>query len=169
MKFKINTPKPKPKKPFNKWLIAIIFIILIVIIFCSYGIYMFLTTYAFRTPVIIQNPIYKIKSNVGVIKTVNKNKSVVFDVGKIADQIYKWESSSGKNDACRNMGMYNGYGFGQDSKNFLCFKTPEEVRLKVIEWLTKNIDNGNIEEALCYYNRGIRQNGCSYALKFDYE
>ena len=152
----------------NKLLLTIGTIATLIIVgFMAYGVYSFFTNYAFRTPIMFQSPIYRIKGNIEVIKLDDRKKLAVFDVGKIADQIYKWESSSGKNDACRNMGLYNGYGYRQNSSEFVCYESQEEVRNLVITWLTKHIKNGDIKSALCMYNQGRITSECSYALKFE--
>ena len=132
-----------------------------------YGIYSFFTTYSLRTPIIIQSPIVK-RHQEAVLTPVGspsaKLQGAVVDLAKIADIIYMMESSSGKNDGCTRLGLFNGYGWRQNSFEWKCFSSREEVRGYVIDWLTRNIKNGDIEESLCYYNVGIREHGCKYAL-----
>lgn len=170
MKFKTKKYDPPLKIPkSHKWLYVKIIVILIIIACAGYGVYAFFTTYGFRTPIIFQNPIYRIKGNVILLKNINKNKLVVFDVGAIERQIYLHESTSGKNDGCRNMGLYNGYGYRQNSFEHICYSSHEEVRQLVIKWLTTHIKSGDIASALCMYNQGKITSQCSYALKFNYE
>ena len=86
---------------------------------------------------------------------------------KVVDGIFTLESSKGRNDGCRDKGLYNGYGYGQSTFAWNCFETQEEVIAKVNGWLEDKIDKGfTIAEALCYYNEGIRRNDCPYYQKF---
>jgi len=167
---KIGLPETK-KKSYTRTK-AVLFalfglIILLVIISACYGLYTFFTTYGLRSPIILQSPIYRIKPNVLIIPIGKKSAEAVFDVGAIADRIYQLESSSGKNDGCRKLGLYNGYGFRQNQFEWKCYSSAEQVRNLVIDWLETNIKDGNIEKALCLYNRGIDQTQCSYAIKYN--
>jgi hypothetical protein len=160
--------KLTPKKN-HHWVIKsmLTFLVTFILAFFLYGVFQFFTTYGFRSPVIIQNPIYRLNPSI-IISPLNKTKktSAVFDVGKIADYIYMKESSSGKNDSCRDLGLYNGYGYRQNSFEWICYNSHEEARQHVIDWLTQNIKNGNIEQALCKYNMGIDTQNCSYAINY---
>ena len=144
-------------------------IIMIVLGFMIYGVYSFFTTYGIQSPVLFQSPIYKLKNEVIIspIKGDKKQKSMLLDLGKIADKIYQLESSGGKNDGCRDLGLYNGYGYRQNSFEWICYNSHEEVRQHVINWLTKNIKNGDIRSALCLYNQGKVTNECTYAVNFE--
>lgn len=83
------------------------------------------------------------------------------------DKIYRLESSGGKNDSCRNQGKYNGYGFGQSTFAWNCFDSHEEVENKVQAWFDDKEEKGfTLDEALCYYNQGIKQEGCQYAINY---
>jgi hypothetical protein len=91
---------------------------------------------------------------------------MILDLGQIADKIYTLESSGGKNDGCRDMGLFNGYGYRQNSFEHVCYGSHEEVRSHVIAWLEQNIKGGDIERALCKYNRGINEAGCTYSMNY---
>ena len=142
-------------------------IITIFILTSGYGVYSFFTTFGIQTPIIVQSPIFRLHPEVLISPLASKSAKLgTFDVGKIADKIYTLESSGGKNDSCRNLGLYNGYGYRQNSFEWICYKSHEEVRQHVINWLTQNIKDGNIEQALCLYNKGLNQTGCTYAMNF---
>ena len=145
----------------------IVAIITIFIIFTGYGVYTFFTTFGIQSPVVLRSPIYRLNPEVLISPLASKSAQLgTFDVGKIADKIYTLESSGGKNDSCRNLGLYNGYGYRQNSFEWICYSSHEEVRQHVINWLTQNIKDGNIEQALCKYNQGIDTQNCSYAMNF---
>jgi hypothetical protein len=169
MKFKMAKPikEFKPKKS-HKLLYVEIILSLLVLACAGYGVYTFLTTFAFRTPVIFQSPIYRIKQNVLIspVASGSAKVSAVFDVGAIADKIYTLESSNGKNDSCKNLGLFNGYGFRQNSFEWVCYNSHEEVRELVINWLTKHIKDGDIASSLCLYNQGKVTDQCTYAMNF---
>lgn len=171
---KIEIEKKSVKKSSNKLrrtaIVFLCFFALTILILSSYGVYTFIKTYGFQTPILFQSPIYKLHPEVIVTPLAKPNgkiKSATLDLGKIADRIYTLESSNGKNDGCRKQGLYNGYGFRQNSREFMCYASPDEVRGHVITWLLQNIKDGNVEQALCYYNRGIRETGCTYAVNYN--
>lgn len=143
-------------------------VIMLFISACIYGVYSFFHTYGLQSPVVLRSPIYQKQHEVIVSPTkAGKDKSsAVFNVGDIADKIYTLESSNGKNDGCRKLGLYNGYGFAQNSSTWNCYGSHEEVRQLVITWLTNHIKDGDVETALCLYNRGISEKGCTYAVNF---
>lgn len=132
-----------------------------------YGIYSFLFNYGLQSPIILRSPVYLLRAEASIKFLGKDEKSVTLDLAKIADYIFLKESTRGKNDGCRRLGLYNGYGFRQNTFEHICYKSQEEVRGLVIEWLTKNIKEGNIEEALCYYNEGKRSENCEYILTYD--
>ena len=73
------------------------------------------------------------------------------------------ESSNGTNknpnalhNICKAQGKSNEFGYGGMAM-MICFDSFEESVRVVDEWLTKR-DNEN----LCYYNLGIRKDGCEY-------
>ena len=74
--------------------------------------------------------------------------------------IWALESSLGKNDSCRYIGKWNGFGYRQNSFEHICYDSFEEVVGHVDNWLTqKDLEN------YCLYNKGIRTTDCPYALK----
>lgn len=77
-------------------------------------------------------------------------------------KIYGLESSWGKNDSCKNIGKFNGYGYASQ-----CFDSFEEVTMKVNNWLEKQIRSGkDLATTLCYYNLGEITPNCKYFQAF---
>lgn len=90
-------------------------------------------------------------------KTVlNVNNSVSGHIEGVADKVFILESSGGKNDSCRDKGLYNGYGYGQSKHSWLCFKTQAEARAKVTAWFERELKKRELSEALCGYNLGFK-------------
>lgn len=84
----------------------------------------------------------------------------------ILKKVYKLESSSGKNDGCKEKGLFNGFGYGQNNIYWNCFESFEIVVTKVNNWFADKLDKGyTVSEALCYYNLGKRLETCDYAQK----
>src|SRR5690348_4227672 len=89
-------------------------------------------TWKWQSPIIIkvQTPLV-IKHNVEILSPVSSNSASLIgqvfaddkplNVGAIADKIYQLESSGGKNDGCRKLGLYNGYGFRQNTSEWMCY------------------------------------------------
>jgi len=83
-------------------------------------------------------------------------------------KVYQLESSSGKNDLCKDKNKFNGYGYGQNSFVWNCFDSFEEVTIKVNNWFDKYLTKGyTLEESLCFYNTGIRQPMCNYSIQYN--
>ena len=158
--------KKKFLSTFRLFKFSIVFLLLCMAI---YGAVSFYDTYSFQSPLILRSPIVPRHSEI-IISPVStgsaKLQSGIFDLGKIADKIYTLESSNGKNDSCRNLGKFNGYGYRQNSAEWICYDSHEEVRQLVINWLTKHIKNGDIENALCMYNQGKDLKSCTYSMNY---
>ena len=92
----------------------------------------------------------------------SRTEPIGVDRGEILRKVYQLESSSGKNDGCRNRGLFNGYGFGQNKSSWNCFETFEEVTGKVDAWFENHLQTKSLPEALCYYNEGIVRSDCPY-------
>lgn len=92
-----------------------------------------------------------------------KEKTPIED---IVSKIHKLESSGGKNDGCKNKGLYNGYGYAQNEFTWNCYKTQDEAKSYVVAWFEKNLKDKTIAEAVCYYNTGIVSDDCEYYNKF---
>ncbi len=170
--FKLQKFSPKKKKvsKLKKTSISfLIFIILFMLLSGAYGIYSFFTTYGLQTPVLLRSSVYPLKREIIVspVASSSGKMTAIFDLGKIADKIYTLESSNGKNDGCNRLGLFNGYGFRQNSSEWICYESHEQVRTLVIDWLTKHIKGGDIQSALCLYNRGTNESGCTYAMNFN--
>ena len=83
--------------------------------------------------------------------------------------IYFLESTSGKNDFCKESGKFNGYGYRQNSFEKKCYDTFEQVTDKVNEWLEDRLatNGNNLVEAICFYNKGIQGlEVCDYSINF---
>jgi len=147
----------------------------------------FINEHEFRSPLILQSPFYKedIKSPVvekeasesaGIVKhssTTEKEQEEVVLLGEhteitaIADKIFTLESSRGKNDGCRDKGLYNGYGYAQSTFMWKCYETRDEVLGHVLSWIQDKLNKGfRTPELLCYYNEGIKKNDCPYYQKY---
>lgn len=166
---KAVTSATKKTTRFNIALASMVGIVIFgVLIVAGYGVYTFLHTYGFQNPVQFRSPIYELHPDVIIspISTGSATMQGTFNVGDIADKIYTLESSGGKNDGCKRLGKFNGYGFRQNDHEWVCYESHAQVRLEVINWLTKNIKDGNIEKAMCLYNKGTIEEGCAYALNY---
>ena len=86
-----------------------------------------------------------------------------YRLAPVIKSIYMLESTSGKNDGCKDEGKVNGFGYRQNSRENKCYDSLEEVADKVNEWFEERMSgNGNnLIEAVCYYNTGIEyQSSC---------
>ena len=169
-----RTDKVKTPRVYNRKLLAIkfsvSFIICLLMSFALYGLFSFFTTYGVRTPILFQSPIYRLHPEIIVapISTKGKKQTLkTFNLGAISDKIYQLESTSGKNDGCNKLGLFNGYGWHQNSSEWICYSSHEEVRQQVIAWLEEHIKNGDIEKALCFYNQGTNAKSCTYAVNYN--
>ena len=84
----------------------------------------------------------------------------------ILHKIYSMESSQGKHDGCKDIGKFNGFGYGQNATVWNCFDSFEEVVSKVDAWFTKHLLTKTVPEAVCFYNTGSTDTNCSYYQKF---
>lgn len=134
----------------------------------AYGIWSFFDTYSIQSPIVVRSMLVPRHVNADIISPVGTRSAQLkaFNLGAIADKIYTLESSGGKNDSCKNLGLVNGYGWRQNTFEWQCYSTHEEVRGYVIDWLTRHIKNGDIESALCMYNRGIDEKSCTYSMNY---
>jgi len=83
-------------------------------------------------------------------------------VDEVVDKVYILESSAGKNDACYNVGKFNGYGYAPGT----CYNSHEEVEAIVKDWFERKLEKMSLAQALCYYNSGTASNDCHYYAKF---
>ena len=165
----IEEIKPlKKHKKSNKSLIIFGLASFFFLLACSiYGVWSFFNTYSLQSPILFQSPIVARQKTIEIISPVgSKSASMIIDLGQIADRIYTLESSGGKNDGCRKLGLFNGYGYQQNSNDWKCFTSHEEVRQQVIVWLEDHIAKYGLEKSLCIYNRGINETGCTYAINY---
>ena len=88
--------------------------------------------------------------------------------GEVLLKIYQLESSSGKNDYCRNNKLGWG-GFGvMDRGSIVCYKTFELAASRANFWLGKLEPEKNLVSALCAYNLGTKGLvNCVYAQHYN--
>jgi hypothetical protein len=121
--------------------------------------------YLTRSTVEIVNPVYSKTVEEIYIESpvIPKNEEKETDIDFISDKIFGLESSWGKNDGCVRKGEgYNGYGFRQNSREWKCYPSREEARAEVEKWLVKHLAIMPINQAMCFYNTGIKSDTCSY-------
>ncbi|HZE87075.1 MAG TPA: hypothetical protein VE090_02595 [Methylomirabilota bacterium] len=83
--------------------------------------------------------------------------------GDLVWKTYGHESTFGKNDACKNQGLYNGFGYAQSSSGYQCFSSLREVATKVSDWFISHLQTMTVRQALCFYNTGKFMDECDYA------
>lgn len=135
-------------------------LVLFIILVCVVG------HYIARRQLISPIPDNPIISTVKASDCDPKSKDCIISKSKHPAQIYhiwKKETTFGTNtnphalhNVCKSKGMSNEFGFG-GMQNMWCYKDFQEATDVVDAWLTKR-DNEN----LCYYNLGIRKDGCEY-------
>lgn len=173
--------KKEAKDPrWRKWLIiaSISFSIVFLLSLAVNGLNKFYDTHRLmiKSPVIFQMPIRVEKREYKIISPLQDKKKTslvpvaeaeVKDNSDILRKIYQLESSGGKNDSCRDQGLFNGYGYGQSQHAWNCFATLSEVTAKVDDWFNQRFAEGySLSEAICYYNTGYRQSDCSYYQRY---
>ncbi len=95
------------------------------------------------------------------------NSQEVPALTEIIAKVYILESSGGKNVNCPQ-GKYNGFGYRQNKSEWVCYDTQEEVFDLVGMWFSNKLEKGySLNEALCYYQSGVRSDSCIYADKFN--
>ncbi len=158
------------KSPKNFFIFAATIFSICIVLALAYIIHEWYVTHTFKwqSPIIVQTPLIIKRADVqAIVSPVGKKKKLsIFDVGAISDKIYTLESSNGKNDGCRALGLYNGYGWNQNSFTWKCYSSHEQVREMVIAWLEQHIKAGDIESALCNYNQGKIEQSCTYSINY---
>lgn len=86
--------------------------------------------------------------------------------GDILWKVYRLESSAGQNDGCKRGGKFNGFGYRQNSKEWVCFDTFEEVAHYVSVLFEERMEKMSLAEALCLYNTGTKSKDCKYYRDF---
>jgi len=145
------------------------------------GVYWFANNYQLRSPILLsfqslwirrENPESVILSPIAEAKVAVKTDMEVIESYKLAPvikTIYFLESTSGKADGCKEEGKFNGYGYRQNSAEWKCYDSFEQVTDKVNEWLEERLayNGNNIVEAVCFYNKGIAGlKSCDYSDNF---
>ena len=129
----------------------------------------------FQTPV--QSPVLIVKREIPVAQATSSE--VVIDPKELSEKdlvlsqenggllwrVYGIESQFGKLDNCRKSGLFNGFGFKQNSKQWVCYKTFDEVVTAADQWFTDHKDMG-VPQSLCYYNLGQQVKNCDYYQKY---
>lgn len=172
-----NKPQPikdikplKHKTHWKLWLLYGIFMISLISM-AGYGVKSFFDKYFLIFPVqhkIVSPEFKNIQPKKEAIRVVEPIKAYAsetkhYEVSEIVDKIFTLESSRGRQDGCRNQGLYNGYGFRQNTFEHVCYGTQEEVVNLVTNWVTDKRDKGfSTAEIYCYYNLGIKENDCPY-------
>ncbi len=160
-------PIAKPSNKLKKYLYGFVTLLTIILLATStYGIYEFNYNYALQAPVTFRSPIVSRHRDILISPVGTQSASMILDLGKIADKIYTLESSHGKHDSCNNLGLFNGFGFRQNTSEWMCYSSHEEVRQLVINWLTTHIKDFGIEKALCMYNQGKVESSCTYSENY---
>lgn len=164
---KIEFDKPRFNKLGLILSTIVVTVFLILVLLAIYGVISFFKNYGLQNPIVLRSPVYSKTKDILIspISTKSAKQSMVIDLSKIADKIFTLESSRGKNVNCPE-GTYNGYGYRQNTFEWVCYPTQDEVRQHVINWLSTNIKGGDVETALCKYNRGISEKGCTYAVNY---
>jgi hypothetical protein len=92
-----------------------------------------------------------------------------YKLAPVVKTVYFLESTSGKNDRCKDEGKFNGFGYRQNKADWKCYESFEQVADKVNEWFEDRLamNGNNLVEAICFYNRGIQgMNVCDYSENF---
>lgn len=94
---------------------------------------------------------------------VVEEKPKIDSTEQIVYGIFGNESTWGKADGCTRKGLFNGYGYRQNAREFVCYKTRDEVKNHVIKWVEDKKAKGfTVSQLLCYYNTGYKTNDCKY-------
>lgn len=86
--------------------------------------------------------------------------------GDIVWKVFRLESSAGANDGCKRQGKFNGFGYRQNSKEWVCYDTFEEVAHYVSVLFEERMQQMSLAEALCLYNTGTKSKDCKYYRDF---
>ncbi len=116
-----------------------------------------------RSPVVIK---LKIRSNFTKPELTNKDKILSRENGLLLWNVYGLESTFGDKDNCKNSGRVNGFGFGQSSKYWRCYKNLDDVLDDVEDWFVTQIPLKGIPNSLCFYNTGYNIRNCDYYQKY---
>jgi hypothetical protein len=133
----------------------------------------------YQSPIVIRNFVYAIdKPEIQILSPIaepvvpEKTDMEIIEQYKLSPllkTVYFLESTSGKNDGCKDEGKFNGYGYAQSKTSWKCYDSFEQVTERVNEWYEERLStNGNnIIEAVCYYNTGVQhQSVCPYSENF---
>ena len=85
------------------------------------------------------------------------------DYTAIADRVHDIE---GEQQICKQVGLYNHYGFKYGTDRKTCYSSPEFVKQLVMNWFETKIQTMDLQTALCYYNLGIKINKCTYEQNY---
>lgn len=108
-----------------------------------------------ETHIFVQSRVVEVAEAKSIQEEVKTPESSKMDVSSVVAKVYRLESSGGKNDSCRERGLYNGFGFGWYDGKKPCYSSHEEVKSKVLAWFEDKLKEHSLEEALCGYNLGF--------------
>ena len=128
------------------------------------------STHQYQSPVVFRKPWHEVipEEVYQIGEVAAKTEDEIFDQYRLAPilrSVYFLESTSGKNDACKEEGKINGFGYRQNGSEWKCYGSFEEVVEIVNVWFEDRLStNGNnMVEAACYYNTGVaNQPTCEY-------
>jgi len=128
----------------------------------------------YQLPVVFRAP-WKEKEKI-VISPLGEVKQLTeaevlesYYLSPVIKTIYFLESTSGKNDGCKDQGKVNGFGYRQNSGEWKCYDSFTQVADKVNEWFEERLamNGNNLVEAVCFYNKGIQGlSVCDYSENF---
>lgn len=151
----------KKKDNWREWIgLYIIFVILLILIFQGSK---FITQSVLAQEQAVISPLPKTTPTPTPTLT---EKEIIFSKkhGEIIWRIYQHESTFGKNDSCREYGKFNGFGFMQNSRQWLCFDRFNDAVTAVEMWIEDHSDM-SLAEMLCFYNTGKKLSSCGYSEK----
>jgi len=115
----------------------------------------------------LDKPLVVVNKTASSSATLTPDQQIIYSFphGDELWQIYGLESSFGKNDGCKARGLYNGFGFRQNSSEWVCYATFKEAVSNVNAWIEQH-KNLPLGQQLCLYNRGTDEPTCEYARNF---
>jgi hypothetical protein len=176
--------KPTPKKRIKKIkgdsnpIIGILIILMVVGVVVSAEWYAdWRAEHQWQVPIVFRSPIKLVERTLlnpitGVVEVkvlTDVETMEQYQLSPVLKTVYFLESTSGKNDSCKDQGKFNGFGYRQNSFESKCYDSFAQVADKVNEWYEDRLStNGNnLVEAICFYNKGIQGlSVCDYSENF---
>ena len=82
--------------------------------------------------------------------------------GMLPPRIHQLESEHGHTDPCTLSGKVNGFGYAQNTSQWVCYDSFEQVLTKVETRVAELIALHGVPKALCMYNTGHATTTCKY-------